>query len=1078
MKTMKSECVVPIIPGKVFSSRFSVIATICCLCMAMLGTAMGEADGESDLDAYNVVWDVPSRDSSESMAWGGGDIGLNVWVENGEVLFYMQRSGSLAEQNEYLKLGRVRLRLDPNPFDAKNVLFRQELRLREGYIEIRMRTGGDDVDPLEATVRVWVEVKRPIVRLDIESSQPVRVMASYENWRLLDEKIPNDGRRRSFFSLNNYPGEVVLSKDHVAHSAGGVLFYHRNPGTGTLVDMLIEQQELGSFRDQIADDLSNRTFGGLLTGAGFKAAGESEGKYQTASFKAWSLASEEPARRHHLRIVTHIAQTDTIDAWRKGLVALIDASAGDREEALRKTRVWWAGFWNRSWIAVNPEKGDPADKGWRVGRNYNLFRYQLGCNAFGEYPSKFNGGNFTYDANLVGGQARAFGPDWRNWGGGVFTAQNQRLLYWPMLKSGDVDAILPQFELYRKALAGARARVQAHFDHDGAVYSEYIGVPGLALGAGYGWKSGPRSRGREIPFGDARADAAQGYNSVVEKGVMANNCIAYHWESQLENTYMILEYHRFTGADITRYIPFVENAVVFFDEHYRKREKMRTGRELDARDKLVIFPSTSCESYRGATNPTDVLAGLQACLEGIIELDDGLLELRDRAYYRAFLESLPPFTYGEIKGDRIVQPAATWKRYQNVECPQFYPLFPFNRFDLLGRDHDHLQIFRDTWEHGTFPKNMVQSWHQDGIFFARMGMTDEARQYNSRKLDDSPRRFPTFWGPGHDWVPDHNWGGSGMLGLQEMLMHTVGNEIRLLPAWPKSWDVDFKLHAPHKTTVEARVRNGKLLDLKITPDSRKKDVVVQECAVMEFSPERDLLSLHYDHAPDRDDGQSAAADRTILETLFGSRWIEAHVVPVSGAYGKNASRFNARSDAVMDEAWNDCGGWLAADENRERAVSELTERWIAVLMEDGIIWVKEGGQSDITADVVKRIKSEAPAIDTADRINVVQHSKWNENQTTDAALAYARGQTRYIKIRDANAYLNIKGGDEAFVKAANEHAVFGNVWKAAFEYYNPRNRLDFSDTGELMYILGLGEIGIEEFRRRFLIDAETKDIGK
>ena len=26
---------------------------------------------------------------------------------------------------------------------------------------------------------------------------------------------------------------------------------------------------------------------------------------------------------------------------------------------------------------------------------YQLFRYQLGCNAYGEYPTKFNGGNFT-----------------------------------------------------------------------------------------------------------------------------------------------------------------------------------------------------------------------------------------------------------------------------------------------------------------------------------------------------------------------------------------------------------------------------------------------------------------------------------------------------------------------------------------------------------------------------------------------------------------------------------------------------------------------------------------------------------
>jgi len=139
-----------------------------------------------------------------------------------------------------------------------------------------------------------------------------------------------------------------------------------------------------------------------------------------------------------------------------------------------------------------------------------------------------------------------------------------------------------------------------------------------------------------------------------------------------------------------------------------------------------------------------------------------------------------------------------------------------------------MKLFQRTWEHGTFPKNMVISWHQDGIFFARMGMTAAAADYNTRKMQDSNRRFPTFWGPGHDWVPDHNWGGSGMIGLQEMLLQTLGSELRLLPAWPKEWDVDFKLHAPHQTTVTGRVRNGKLLEVQVQPESRRKDLVVME----------------------------------------------------------------------------------------------------------------------------------------------------------------------------------------------------------------------------------------------------------
>lgn len=40
------------------------------------------------------TWTTQSKNSSESMPCGGGDIGMNVWVENGDVLVYMSRSGA------------------------------------------------------------------------------------------------------------------------------------------------------------------------------------------------------------------------------------------------------------------------------------------------------------------------------------------------------------------------------------------------------------------------------------------------------------------------------------------------------------------------------------------------------------------------------------------------------------------------------------------------------------------------------------------------------------------------------------------------------------------------------------------------------------------------------------------------------------------------------------------------------------------------------------------------------------------------------------------------------------------------
>ena len=63
-----------------------------------------------------------------------------------------------------------------------------------------------------------------------------------------------------------------------------------------------------------------------------------------------------------------------------------------------------------------------------------------------------------------------------------------------------------------------------------------------------------------------------------------------------------------------------------------------------------------------------------------------------------------------------------------------------------------------------------------------------------------------------------------------MLMQTDGKKILLLPAWPAEWNADFKLHAPYNTTVEGRVVNGEVIDLKVIPESRQKDVIIIKSA--------------------------------------------------------------------------------------------------------------------------------------------------------------------------------------------------------------------------------------------------------
>ena len=117
-----------------------------------------------------------------------------------------------------------------------------------------------------------------------------------------------------------------------------------------------------------------------------------------------------------------------------------------------------------------------------------------------------------------------------------------------------------------------------------------------------------------------------------------------------------------------------------------------------------------------------------------------------------------------------------------------------------------------------------KGWKQDCIWAAELGRTEDAARLVSEKLADGPHRFPAFWGPGFDWTPDHNWGGSGAIALQEMLLQSDGDRIVLFPAWPRNWNVRFKLHAPHRTTVEAELRDGRLVSLDVQPAERRKDV--------------------------------------------------------------------------------------------------------------------------------------------------------------------------------------------------------------------------------------------------------------
>jgi hypothetical protein len=756
------------------------------LILLLIGFSQSLNAHPPQISNYNVVWTSQSKNSSESMPCGGGDIGLNVWVEKDEVLFYLSKSGTFDENNVMLKLGRVRLKLSPNPFTEIN--FKQELRLQEGGVRI---TGGT------TQINLWVDVFQPVIHIDIQSAKPVKIAATYESWRHEDRLVQGTALRENSYKVPQ-KFEVKTYKDEIGFDGDEVLFYHRNRNdVENVFDYTVRMEGMDSVKEQLFNPLNNNTFGGAMKGATMKPVGITSGQYADTEFKAWTLETAQSVRSQHIEIALHSAQTNTLEEWKSALKTIQKETAQNPKADLAKTREWWKQFWNRSYIFIE-------GKDSTISRNYQLFRYQLGCNAYGKWPTKFNGGLFTFDPSFVDKKYNHT-PDFRLWGGGTMTAQNQRLVYFPMFKSGDFDLLKPQFDFYLRSQRNAELRSKVYWNHDGACFTEQIENFGLPNVFEYGLKR------------------PEGY----DPGMEYNAWLEYQWDTVFEFCLMMLETERYEGRNIKEYVPFIESCLTFFDEHYQRLAKKRGTKPFDEKGNYVFYPSSAAETFKMTYNSATVIAALKVILTRMVELSDNYLDAKQREKWTMMLKRIPPLPFQEFDGHKTLAPAVAWARVQNTETPQLYPVFPWG---LYGVGKPDLDVAVNTYKydpHAVQFKSYI-GWRQYSIFAARLGLTDDAVELTRLKFKDSNHRFPTFWGPGFDWTPDHNWGGSAMIGLQEMLMQVDGKKIYLLPAWPNEWNARFKLHAPYNTTIEAVVKNGKIEELKVTPASRTADVILMK----------------------------------------------------------------------------------------------------------------------------------------------------------------------------------------------------------------------------------------------------------
>lgn len=730
-----------------------------------------------------VRWDSLGKDFKDSMPIGNGDIGLNVWTEsNGDLVFLIGKTDAYTEVGQLIKPGRVRVKLIPNPFTGSK--FQQVLWPRQGEIDIQ---GGS------SSFKIWVDANHPVAHFEFSGEKPVEAIVSVETWRLQPREVRQGGAEMSgqgaLRELNNIPeGKLILDADTILPTKNNMLIWcHHN--SRSIYPLVFENQHLQSLLEKYPDPLLYRTMGCALKGAGL------------ASVDDQTLRSTQPQKKFQLDLYLLTQRAENIDEWQAALGKLIaDTDVIDLEAARKAHQQWWSDFWDRSWIHVSGSTD--AEK---VTQGYAMQRWMNAGGGRGSIPIKYNGSIFTVGKETPLNQ---YDPakgdrnaDHRNWGNNLWF-QNTRLIYWPMIAAGDYDLLAPFLKMYSDALPLAKDRTKIYFKHEGACFPETIYFWGLPNNNDFGWNN--------------------------PDVIIRNTWIRYYVSGGLELTAIMLDCYDYTqDPDFakTTLIPLAEAITTYYDQHWKR----------DASGKIHMDPNQALETRQQAVNPAPDIAGLMCVLPRLIALPENLTTYSQRIIWKKMLADLPPIPLGKTgadgkippdgqadpNGQTIILPAEKYSKPNNVENVELYTLFPYH---IYGVGLPDLDIAKNTYAAKLFKSSTC--WGHDGLDSAVLGVAKDAQAEVVANFTAYGReKFKWFWRQGHDYEPDMDNGGVGMSILQLMLIQNLGDKILLFPAWPKNWDVDFKLRAPKNTVIEGVFKDGRLEKLKVTPESREKDIV-------------------------------------------------------------------------------------------------------------------------------------------------------------------------------------------------------------------------------------------------------------
>lgn len=710
--------------------------------------------------AYNVIWDSQSKGSADSMPLAGGNLGLNVWVQDNDLLVLMGSPNCMDENGMQVKLGLLRIKLDPQVFANS---FRQELRLRESEVVVSGRTPSGK----SATIILCCDVGQPVIRVALDSEEPVSVTISYESWS----------------------GHQATARD------GGIGWIKRLPEENPrrLHDM--KAQGVEEFAAQVPDPLSRLTLGGRLDAPGLVPAGSATSTFNGMATQTATVTTAAPVSKLDLTVTLRMEQDPSPAVWEAELATAAKRAAGFATAERAAVRDWWRKFWDRSHIVINPG-ASAADPAWQAGRNYQLIRYTLAANTSGRAMTLFNGGVFACDGN----------PDKRNWDGCQFMGQNQKLVYSPMLRAGDFDLLRVAGDFYRERTELRRQHAKKFWGVEGVTYPEPFSIFGLdAIGTTADGRSSPTHLHYHYTAGMTFALQMLGhdtYTGTVTPGyaLPALGLLSYY-DAYYQK--LAIEKHGKPLDASGRLIIYPSDGCEVY-HGCRNNTDVIAGLLALSRDLLAAPEGT-------------LSAGQRARVEGIRKrIPEFTMAEKDRRTYYAAAANDPEWIFHNGNMDfpqmYICFPftAAALGR-SNMEWVK-------NTWEL-GPVNAAIQHQNQCWYQSAI--NMARM----GETIEAAELTSAKLLHGGYRF---PSFYHTYYARGGSFchTPDMDHGGVAMTALQEMIMQTDGRRILLGAAWPREWNCDFKLHAPFQTTVEGRVADGKVIISKVTPESRRKDIEI------------------------------------------------------------------------------------------------------------------------------------------------------------------------------------------------------------------------------------------------------------